>query len=281
VTSPPEGSRLSRPSAYAGGAIVAAAAFGVLALLVGAGHLDGVDSFAVRHLTPYRPAHESRTSLLGSLLSYHGHHFHAASVVKLPASALLSSVLVAVACLALWRRNRRKSALLWMSAFVLATVVELACKSAITKPPLHVLSHDDGLVRLTSLDSSFPSGHAVRGAVLAAVVAIAWPWLRPLVLAWLAGLMLILELYGIHTPSDIVGGLLLAGALILAVLALNRQSSTAEDSAFVPRRRRTRHSEQSDGPPPDVAGLTPPRDGAASTPANTGKWPGDRTIVRS
>lgn len=222
-----ESPRHDRSGAYAVGALVAAIAFGVLGLLVAAGYLDRLDSFAVRQLMPERSPHEAKTSLLGSLLSYHGHHFQAAPVVKLPASVLLSSLIVGVACLSLWRRGRRQSATLWLSAFVLATVVELVCKSVITKPPLHYTTSDHGLIRLTSLSSSFPSGHAVRGALLVAAVASAWPMLRPLLAAWIVALVLILELYGIHTPSDIVGGLLLAGALALAVLALNRASPSA------------------------------------------------------
>jgi membrane-associated phospholipid phosphatase len=222
-------------------AITAAAAFVGLALLVAAGHLARIDSFAVRHLMPDRPAHESKTSLLGSLLSYHGHHFHAAAVVKLPASALLSSMIVAAASVTLWRRGRHRSALVWFGAFALGTAVELFCKTVITRPALYGVS-DGTLVHLAGFDSSFPSGHVVRGALLVAVAASAWPLLRPLLAAWAVALLLILELYGVHTPSDILGGLLLAGALVLAVLALERRRASGREG----RRNRTA---------PDLAGL--------------------------
>ncbi len=206
----------SRPRLYAGGALASGAAFLLLALLVAAGDLDRVDRFAVRHLMPGLSSHEARTSLLGSLLSYHGHSFHLTGVVKLPASALLSSLVVAATCAILWRRGRRAGAALWAGAFAVAVAVELVCKATITKPALYTTT-DDGPLHLTGFDSSFPSGHAVRGAMLVAVVASVWPRLRPLLLVWLVALVCILELDAIHTPSDIVAGLLLATTLVLLV----------------------------------------------------------------
>jgi membrane-associated phospholipid phosphatase len=100
------------------------------------------------------------------------------------------------------------------------------CKGLIARPDLYIQRagapyHERGF------DSSFPSGHALRAALLTAVIIYTWPVLKWLVLAWLAAVVLTLELNGVHTPSDVLGGLLLAFAFIVAVLFLTPNAAAA------------------------------------------------------
>ena len=203
--------------------ITAAAAFTALSILVSHGQLDRVDSYAVRNLMPFTGAHHGGTTTLERLLAYKGTRFHAGRVLRLPASVLVATILMLVASLVLWRRGRRRWALLWFVAFVLVGVVELACKLTITKPALYTISN--GVLDPIGLRSSFPSGHALRAALLVTVFASLWPLLTPVLLLWFAGVVVTLELDGVHTPSDIVGGLLLACVATLTVALLASDSS--------------------------------------------------------
>jgi membrane-associated phospholipid phosphatase len=97
---------------------------------------------------------------------------------------------------------------------VLANAAELVGKSVIERPVLHL-----GRVPLHTFDTSFPSGHALRACLAAAlVVAVArraaWP-----VLLWVAVALPALVVTAAHTPSDVVGGVLLAALAVLAVRA--------------------------------------------------------------
>jgi membrane-associated phospholipid phosphatase len=73
------------------------------------------------------------------------------------------------------------------------------------RPPLY--RHE---VHLVAFDNSWPSGHALRCAIVAAALTAAWPRLRIMLGVWLAAAVVLLELAGFHTPSDLAGGLLLA-----------------------------------------------------------------------
>ena len=75
-----------------------------------------------------------------------------------------------------------------------------------------------------------PSGHAARSAVLAATATAVWPRLWPLFAGWVAVVVVSAELDAIHTPSDIVGGLLLATAVIFGVLAVQARWEGALES---------------------------------------------------
>ena len=202
------------------GSLAAALGFASLAALVSLGRLDAVDSFSVEHLMPWFTLNEHGTSLLGTLLSYHGRQFHLTLGIKLPAGSIPSSILALLLCALLWRRGVRKGALLWLAGFGLAVFVEAICKNVITRPALYT-NGPGGPSHLSEFDSSFPSGHALRAALLVAIVAYVWPKARWLALAWLAAVVLTLDLDGVHTPSDILGGLLLAGVVMFAVLSLS------------------------------------------------------------
>jgi membrane-associated phospholipid phosphatase len=71
-----------------------------------------------------------------------------------------------------------------------------------------------------SFNHSFPSGHTVRGLLLAFLIAELVPTLRPLLAAWLVVMSASLVLTSMHTPTDVAGGVLLA---LVALVMLNQR----------------------------------------------------------
>jgi membrane-associated phospholipid phosphatase len=140
--------------------------------------------------------------------------------VTLPAQSVLSFVVVGAVAVVLHRRGRTEAAVLWLSALVLATAIEVVTKHALVRPPLY----RDGM-HIVAFDSSWPSGHAARAAIIAGVAAVAWPRLRGVLALWLVATVALLELAGIHTPTDLAGGLLLA--VLFGVGALEAERSGA------------------------------------------------------
>jgi membrane-associated phospholipid phosphatase len=208
-------------------ALAVATAYAALAVLVAAGAVSGVDQWAVDHLMPGRPGarpgpptlaeaavpllHASWTPLVDAV----------ANVVTLPAQAVIASVLAAVCCLVLRRRGRPGAALVWGLAWVAGNGIEVLCKSTLDRPLLHA-----GGVALTGLQSSYPSGHTLRSILLAALVATIWPAAGRWAFLWAAATLVLLELSGVHVPSDIIGGFLLAVLAILLVCETNRHRSS-------------------------------------------------------
>ncbi len=125
--------------------------------------------------------------------------------VTLPGQVLVSFALALAAAAALHRRGRLGAAAGWLGAWIAGTAVEVAFRHALTRPAVY----RDG-IHVTAFDASWPSGHALRCTLVAAALAAAWPRLRIPLLAWLAACLVLLELAGFHTPTDVLGGLLLA-----------------------------------------------------------------------
>lgn len=197
---------------------LSAAVFVLLAVLVDTGVLSGIDSFATRHLMPWRLPDEE-WEFFGPLFSYHGHGFDIRQIVRAPASAAPSAIIIAGGCAYLWIRGWRALSILWLAAFLVGAAVEGFCKHVVAKPPPEAI-RDDALVELTGFVNSFPSGHALRAALIAGVLACCWPRVTPFLVAWVIVVGVVTELYTIHTPTDIVGGYLLAGSLICGVFAV-------------------------------------------------------------
>ncbi|HEU5216470.1 MAG TPA: phosphatase PAP2 family protein [Gaiellaceae bacterium] len=199
---------------------MAAAAFAALAGLVASGATTGLDQWAVDHAMPFAGKPGPPPTLVSSLVPLYHESFHrlghtVAEIVTLPGQVVVSFVLVAIAAVALWRRGRVAAAVSWPLVLLLATSVEVVFRETLTRPALY--SHG---VHLVAFDSSWPSGHTLRCTVAAAALATAWSRLRPLLAIWLAAVVVLLELAGFHTPTDIAGGLLLAtiaaaGAVLL------------------------------------------------------------------
>ena len=128
-------------------------------------------------------APDEEWEFFGPLFSYHGHGFDIRQIVRAPASAAPSAVIVAGGCAYLWIRGWRALSILWLAAFLVGAAVEGFCKHVVTKPPPEAI-RDGALVELTGFVNSFPSGHALRAALIAAVLACCWPRATPFLVAW-------------------------------------------------------------------------------------------------
>jgi membrane-associated phospholipid phosphatase len=197
--------------------------------LVASGALTGLDQWAVDHAMPFAGGPSQRPTVLESVVPLLHAQFHPlgaaiAQIVTLPGQVVISFLLVAAAA---WRLRNVS----WIEAWLAAVAVELVFRHALTRPALY----RDG-VHLVAFDTSWPSGHALRSAIVAAAVAAAWPRLRKPLFVWLAAVAVLLELAGFHTPTDIAGGLLLAAAAV----ALEGSGLLRRWSALGRSRRRAR-----------------------------------------
>ena len=138
-------------------------------------------------------------------------------IVSLPGQVVISLLLVAAVAWRLWARGRAEAAVCWTAAWLVAVAVEVVCRHTLTREPLY--RHG---VHLVGFDASWPSGHALRCALVAAAVAASWPRLRIPLAIWLVAVVVLLELAGFHTPTDLVGGLLLASAAAAAAVVVER-----------------------------------------------------------
>jgi membrane-associated phospholipid phosphatase len=188
-------------------ALAAGAAFAAFAGLVGSGALTGLDQWFVDHAMPFAGGSSQPPTLLESVVPLLHAQFHPlgagiAQIVTLPGQVVISFVLVVVAG---WKLRNATWIVVWMAA----VAIELVFRHALTRPALY----RQGL-HLIAFDTSWPSGHALRCAIVAAALAAAWPRLRVPLLVWLAAVPVLLELAGFHTPTDIAGGLLLAATVV-------------------------------------------------------------------
>jgi membrane-associated phospholipid phosphatase len=186
-----------------------AALYAVLAVLVATGALNGIDQWSIDHLTARVGGGDAPTIVESALPLLHsgwGSWVGAtANIVTLPGQALVSlAILLAL-------RNPW-----WVLAWAAGCGIELLSKAVIVRPALY---GPDG--HIAGFDSSFPSGHTLRVLLVAAALATVWPRARPLLAAWAAAALVLLEVAGHHVPSDIVGGAVVAG-FVLALLASGR-----------------------------------------------------------
>jgi undecaprenyl-diphosphatase len=191
-------------------AVALAVAYATLAVLVAAGAFTGVDQWAVEHLMPTASFHGGNPGWLEAAVPLLHQRFDsplavAADVVTLPAAALVSLAIVVAA--------RRVAGLGLVAAWAAGSVVELLCKHVLVRPGLH-----DGTFHIAAFDSSFPSGHALRAVLVAWAVARMWPRARAAAIVWVVASVVLLQLAGWHTPTDLAGGLLLGGLAVLALV---------------------------------------------------------------
>jgi membrane-associated phospholipid phosphatase len=177
-------------------------AFAALAVAVATGAFTGLDQWAVDHVMPGGRFGAGEPSAWKSLIPFGTADWGSAwsivsNVVALPASFLIALVLVA------WR-SRLLAVLL-----VAAVAVEALCKEVLTRPGL-----EHGARHVVAFDDSFPSGHALRTVIVAG--AFASPWAT----AWAVVAILLIQLAGWHTPTDIAGGVLLGLLALLGARAL-------------------------------------------------------------
>lgn len=205
------------------GALVLGSGFAALAGLVATGSVSGVDAYVVRHWMPgLSPADAAgEASLTGALVPFYGLHGPSAldlatPIVTLPAYVLVSTALLAGGLWLLARRESIAAAAPWAVAFVAGNVVEVVSKALLARPDL-TQPTAAGLVHLSVFDSSYPSGHALRACLVAALAVRLWPRVWPPAALWVAAGLVLLVAAGAHTLTDVAGGALLAGFLVAAV----------------------------------------------------------------
>jgi membrane-associated phospholipid phosphatase len=117
---------------------------------------------------------------------------------------------------------------------LVAVALEVVFRHTLTRQPLY--RHG---VHLVAFDMSWPSGHALRCALVAGALATAWPRLRIPLAIWLAAVVILLELVGGHTPTDLVGGLLLAMVAAAGAVAVERSGRLRRAAGLRLRRSST------------------------------------------
>ena len=197
----------------AAAAVAGAGGFTALAILVAAGRLTSFDQWAIDHAMPGARFTGGKPSLTGALIplwheDWHGWWHVVADIVTLPAYFAPATLIVALACAVV--RGRRAISL--AVAYVGVNLVEVITKTTLTRPALY----RHGL-HLTGFDNSYPSGHTVRSVLIAVAIAAAWPRAGRWAAAWAVCSVAMLEVAGLHVPTDIAGGLLIAGAIVLAL----------------------------------------------------------------
>ena len=141
-------------------------------------------------------------------------------IVTLPGQVVVSFLLVLAAAWRLWTRGRVEAAVCWTGAWLVAVAVEVAFRHTLTREPLY--RHG---VHLVGFDASWPSGHALRCALVAGALGAAWPRLRLALGIWLVAVVVLLELADFHTPTDLTGGLFLAATAAAAAVAVERSGA--------------------------------------------------------
>lgn len=206
-------------------ALLFAAAFAAVAVAVALGGFTSVDQWALDHVMPWLAASDHPVTLVSAIRPVQPWDPSPQLPVDAwlyPASVPVSFLVVAAACAVLWRRGRRLPALAWAAAWVAADALELLFKHVLVRPALY-----DGAVHVVGFDGSFPSGHTLRTVIVAVLVGLVWPRLRVAAAAWAAVVLPMLVVASWHTPSDVLGGALLAGALVVPAARLTRRRALA------------------------------------------------------
>jgi membrane-associated phospholipid phosphatase len=140
-----------------------------------------------------------------------------------PADTFAAVIIVAAIGLMLYRRGRRRAAVGWIGALLAGLAIEGAGKLLVGQIQFSPAATVFGV----TLNGSYPSGHTIRSVILAAVAATLWPRTRPWLIVWVALLTSLLELGGLHVPSEIAGGFLAGGALACAAVSYGRPHTPA------------------------------------------------------
>lgn len=196
-----------------------AAALVGLALLVHAGAFTRVDQFSLDHLMPWLVPGQRASSTLASLVVPFGPRTNgwciALDLWTYPCSVLVSGLTLAVVAAACMRRRQPLLGVALVSAWVAGNAVELLGKHTVRRPALYGNLHGRRVEVRPFLDS-FPSGHMIRGLIVAGALALAWPRVRTLAVAWVALVGPFLVLSSAHTVSDVLGGLVVGVALLVS-----------------------------------------------------------------
>lgn len=198
----------------------------ILTAAVGTGLVRPADRFALDHMQPLSGTSLAQTvappnPLVALRAVVHGHRsvlVSAGAIAFAPADTLAAVVIVAVVGLMLYRRGRPRAAAAWIVALLGGLAVEGTGKLLIDQIQFGPSSTILGV----TLNGSYPSGHTTRSVILATMAATLWPRMRLWLIAWVALVTCLLELGGLHVPSDIAGGFLAGGALACAAVGYGR-----------------------------------------------------------
>lgn len=184
--------------------VAAFAAFLALTGLVWAGVFTSFDRYATDHWMPWAHFGPHHLIQVAGVFKPQTESTFGGTLVALwtyPASPFISALIVLACAWVLPRREGVAAIALW----IVANAVELLGKLVVSRPSVGQPGFSD----------SFPSGHTVRAFVVAAVVA--WTWRRVALpaYAWAVGVAIALVTIGDHVPTDVIGGALLAAALVV------------------------------------------------------------------
>lgn len=206
-------------------AIVGSAlAFAALAALVVDGRLASIDRYALVHWMPgLNPstATDSIPPVEGVFVPFSldtPWWQKLLEAITYPASVLVSILVFGVAYAVLVRRGEKRVALVWAAAWLVANALEVGEKVAIERPGLYG-SEDGTPYHVVPFDHSFPSGHAMRAVLVAAVVAFLWKRLAWPAAVWVLLMGVCLVAASQHVPSDVAGGLIFGLLVVLATYA--------------------------------------------------------------
>jgi membrane-associated phospholipid phosphatase len=183
--------------------VQAAALFAALAVLGAAvreGRLETVDHLAYQHLQPLRKGDWN--------------------LLTTAAGPVAASLLVLAGAARLRRAPRVRAA--WVLAFAAGIAIEIAGKRLVERAGIDAdrmpwMAHD-----------GYPSGHTMRGVLVAGVLASVWPRARLALVAWAVTNAALVEATGMHPLSEVTGGLLAGMALIASVRAVRGTDSAGQ-----------------------------------------------------
>ena len=138
------------------------------------------------------------------------------AAITFPASAVGSGAVVLGCAIVLARRGLRHDGAALFGVWVVANVVEYTTKHELTRQALYATNDAGERIRVASFDNAFPSGHALRALLVAAALGIVWRRGARAVFVWAAVVPPFLVAIGAHTISDVVGGVVLGAAFIVA-----------------------------------------------------------------
>jgi len=136
-----------------------------------------------------------------------------------PAEVPVAALLLLAALIKL--RHQPRLVALWIAAFGASLVIEVIGKALVERP----FAATNTFLGTSIIQGSFPSGHTMRAIVVAGAVATAWPRLRWLAILWAAFTAVMVELSGMHSPSEVLGGILGGLAIVSAVWACGTRTA--------------------------------------------------------
>ncbi len=200
-----------------------AAALAVLTVLVAGGVLTRLDQFSLDHLMPWLvPGASGGEDPAGF---YRPFTLHSPTAIKVldtwtyPCSVVISGLVVVWATVVLWRRVGPIAALAPAAAWCIGNAIEEIGKHVIFRPALYA-DGPGGRMHVASFDDSFPSGHMMRGLLVAGLIVLLWRRAAIWAVLWVLLVGPALVLQSAHTPTDVVGGAIVGLILLVPIFAL-------------------------------------------------------------